>query len=117
MPDQLTLPSERELIAKVTALAAQEEAIALCLEALETGEFRHPDGRVDPLGVVRIAPGQAGLLAHLAQECPKPLSIEIGFGMGSSAAIILGTRRLARTPFVHLIFDPYGLRAGQGQVV
>jgi hypothetical protein len=113
----LHFPPEEELIANLKALAAKEEAIALCLAALETGEFRHPDGRIDELGVVRLALGQAGLLAHLAQLCRKPLSIEVGFGMGSSAAVILGARRLQRKPFVHLIFDPFGLSEGRGNVV
>ena len=117
MVTELSLPSQEELLANIHALAEQEEAIALCLAALESGTFRHPDGRVDELGVVRLAPQQAGLLAHLAAECPRPLSIEIGFGMGSSAAIILGTRRLAGKPFAHLIFDPFGLPDGKGQVV
>lgn len=117
MAEELTFPSEEALIANVTALADQEQAIALCLAALNSGEFHHPDGRVDELGVVRLAPGQAGLLAHLAALCPKQLSIEIGFGMGSSAAIILGTRRLAGKTFAHLIYDPYGLNDGRGTVV
>ena len=117
MADELNFPPEEELVSNLRALAQKEEAIALCLAALETGEFRHPDGRIDELGVVRLALGQAGLLAHLAELCPKPLSIEIGFGMGSSAAVILGTRRLQRRPFSHLIFDPYGLSDGRANVV
>ena len=117
MAETLKLPSEKELIAGLAPWAEKEESIALCLAALETGEFKHPDGRVDELGVVRLLPGQAGLLAHLAALCPTPLSIEIGFGMGSSAAIILGVRRLINKPFSHLIFDPYGLFDGAGTVV
>lgn len=117
MSEHLRLPSEDEMIARVRDLAGKEEAIALCLAALDTGTFRHPDGRTDDLQVVRLAPGQAGLLAHLAADCPKPLSIEVGFGMGSSAAIILGTRRLAGKPFGHVIYDPFGLSGGRGQVV
>lgn len=105
------------MIANLRALAQREEAIALCLSALETGTFQHPDGRTDELGVVRLALGQAGLLAHLAAECPKPLSIEVGFGMGSSAAVILGTRRLQQRAFIHLIYDPFGLGNGRGEVV
>ncbi len=117
MAEELRLPSEDELIAKVKDLAKKEEAIGLCLSALETGTFHHPDGRTDELGVVRLALGQAGLLAELAMNCPRPLSIEIGFGMGSSAAVILGTRRLAGRPFRHLIYDPFGLGDGRGEVV
>jgi predicted O-methyltransferase YrrM len=117
LSEELRIPPEEELIANLEALAPREEAIGLCLSALRTGEFHHPDGRVDELGVVRLALGQAGLLAHLAAECPKELSIEIGFGMGSSAAIILGTRRLQGRRFIHLIYDPFGLSEGRGQVV
>jgi hypothetical protein len=114
---RLGLPSEDELVSQVKALAAKEEAIALTLDAIETGVFRHPDGRTDDLQTVRLQPGEVGLLAYLASACPKPLSVEIGFGMGSSAAVILGARRLAGTPFAHLIFDPFGLPGGRGKVV
>ena len=117
MAEKLKLPSEKELIAGLAPWAEKEESIALCLAALNSGEFRHPDGRVDELGVVRLAPGQAGLLAYLAALCPKPLSIEIGFGMGSSAAIILGVRRLVGKKFAHVIYDPFGLGGGRGEVV
>jgi hypothetical protein len=115
--EQLKLPSAEELVEGLKPLADQEEAIALCIDALETGTFHHPDGREDDLGVVRLSLQQAGLLAHLANQCPRPLSIEVGFGMGSSASIILGTRRLAGKPFGHLIFDPFGLSGGRGNVV
>lgn len=116
-PDRLGLPPERQLIAEARALAQKEEAIALTLQALESGTFRHPDGRTDDLQNVKLQPGEVGLLAHLARACPKPLSIEIGFGMGSSSSVILGTRRLAGKPFAHLIFDPYWLPGGRGKVV
>jgi hypothetical protein len=53
----------------------------------------------------------------MARRCPKPLSIEVGFGMGSSAAVILGSRQAQGEPFTHLIFDPYGLPGGEGKVV
>jgi hypothetical protein len=50
-------------------------------------------------------------------QCLTPLSVETGFGMGSSAAIILGTRRSEGKPFEHFIFDPWGLPDGRGNVV
>jgi hypothetical protein len=105
------------LIRELMALAEREEAIALSISALRSGVFQHPDGRVDHLGDVRVTLEQAGLLAFLAKQCPKQLSIEVGFGMGSTAAVILGTRRLQRKPFVHLIFDPFGLPDDAGKVV
>ena len=116
MTGEMKLPSGK-ILEKLRALADKEEAVALCLAALETGTFRHPDGRADELGIVRLTMQQAGLLAYLAAECPKQMSIEVGFGMGSSAAVILGARRLSGSPFVHLIFDPFGLSSGQGNVV
>lgn len=117
MAGEFKLPSAKQLVRDLKARAENEEAIALCLAALETGTFRHPDGRTDELGVVRPSPEQAGVLAFLASECPKPLSIEVGFGMGSSAAVILGARRLTGKTFAHLIFDPFGLPDGRGRVV
>lgn len=115
--DRLGLPPERHLVAQLKALAAKEEAIALTLDALQSGTFRHPDGRTDDLRNVRLTLGEVGLLSYLARTCPKPLSIEIGFGMGSSASVILGTRRLARQPFAHLIFDPFWLPDERGKIV
>jgi predicted O-methyltransferase YrrM len=115
--NDVRFPSEQALLENLDALAAREEAISLSLAALQSGVFRHPDGRTDQLGNVRVSRPQAGLLAYLAAQCPTQLSIEVGFGMGSSAAIILGTRRLVGRPFTHLIYDPYGLPDGSGQVV
>ena len=117
MPEALNLPSEKQLVAELKLLAGKEEAVVRSLAAVSTGQFRHPDGRVDELGDVRVSPEQLGLLAHLAAGCETPLSIEIGFGMGSTAAVILGARRLAGRPFSHLIFDPYGVPGGHGEVV
>jgi len=113
----LTLPNERQLVAELNAMAQKEQAIALAVQALKTGAFRHPDGRTDELGLVRITMHQAGLLAHLAARCPKQLSVEVGFGMGTSAAVMIGARRLAGNPFVHVIYDPYGLGDGRGEIV
>ncbi len=114
----LGLPSQNELLDAFAGLTQQVEAIARCAAALESGRFTHPDGRTDDLGVVRLGLGQAALLSHLCRQCPTPLSIEIGFGMGSSAAVILGTRQACLgNRFEHLIFDPYGLADGSGVVV
>ena len=113
----LSLPSERQLVAELNAMAQKEEAIALAIQGLQSGAFHHPDGRTDELGLVRITMHQAGLLAHLAANCPKPLSVEVGFGMGTSAAVMLGARRLAGKPFAHVIYDPYGLGDGRGEIV
>lgn len=117
MPKKVELPPVQDMVGELMDLVPREEAIRLCLEGQETGIFRHPDGRVDRLKNVRINRDQCGLLSYLARRCPTPQSIEVGFGMGSSAAIILGTRQAQGEPFTHLIFDPYGLPGGEGKVV
>lgn len=117
MPKELAFPPIDEMMIKLRALAGKEQAIGLCISALETGTFVAPDGTSEGLGRERISLEQCALIAHIARQCPKMLSIEIGFGMGSSAAIILGTRRLQAKRFAHLIFDPYGLPGDRGLVV
>jgi hypothetical protein len=117
VPQAFDIPPQAELVGNLRALARREEAIARSLAAVNSGRFQHPDGRVDTLGDVRVSAEQLGLLAHLAARCEKQLSIEVGFGMGSSAAVILGVRRLQRKPFTHLIFDPYGIPGGHGLIV
>ncbi len=79
------LPHQNDLIANCRRLASASEPFTRCLKVLETGVFTDPEGRIDALGVTRIGLGSAALLAHLSQICPRPLSIEVGFGMGSSA--------------------------------
>ena len=110
-------PPERELVTNLMELARTVEPISRYLAAVASGRFPHPDGRTDDFTTVAFSPPQAALLAHLSRECATELSIEIGFGLGSSATVILGTRRSLGRPFEHLIFDPYGLGAGCGQVV
>ena len=117
MSKELAFPPIAEMMTRLRALAGKEQAIGLCISALETGTFVAPDGTSEGLGRERISLEQCALLAHLARHCPKMLSVEVGFGMGSSAAIILGTRRLQAKQFAHLIFDPYGLPGDRGKVV
>src|SRR5215468_8931527 len=111
------LPSVPELRNSFAHLSRQVESISRCESALASGLFTHPDGRTDELGITKISLEQAALLSHLCIQCPLALSVEVGFGMGSSAAVILGTRTFLKKPFEHLIFDPYGLLEGRGQVV
>jgi hypothetical protein len=115
--NEISLPPLEQMIDDLRGLAEKEEAIARSISALETGFFEHPDGRKDELGVVRLDIGQAALLAHLAKECTTTVSVEVGFGMGSSTCIIMGTRRLGSTPFSHVVFDPWGLQDGRGNIV
>jgi hypothetical protein len=113
----LPLPKTADLLASLSELAERVEPISRCKVALETGQFTHPDGRTEDLGLERLGLEQAALLSHLCRRCPSPLSLEVGFGMGSSAAIILGTRSAFSECFEHLIYDPYGLPNGRGSVV
>src|SRR5262245_58029670 len=90
--EELRLPTREVLIAEFLKLAADVEPISRYVSALETGHFVHPDGRSDDLGPVKLSLPQAALISHLCRHCPVTFSVEIGFGMGSSAAVILGTR-------------------------
>jgi hypothetical protein len=114
---ELHLPSQDQLMTAFIKLSQETEPIRRCISALETGQFVHPDGRVDDLDGVRIYLEQAALISHLCVQCPLDLSVEVGFGMGSSAAVILGTRTFSKQRFEHLIFDPYGLSGNRGCVV
>ena len=113
----LILPSEEALVQELDQLAVQVDSIRRYLAAFKVGYFTHPDGRTDALQEVALDPRQAALIAYLAERCPSSLSVEVGFGMGSSAAVILGARRFSGDPFEHVIFDPYGLPGGRGCVV
>jgi hypothetical protein len=111
------LPASEELVAEFVSMARTSEPIARYLSAYETGTFVHPDGRTDDLGLVRLSPQTCALLSHLCGRCATSLSVEVGFGMGSSATAILATRTAIGKPFEHLIFDPFGLENGRGNVV
>ena len=111
------LPDTATLITELHELARNIDSIDRYLAAINSGYFTHRDGRQDPLAGVALSPPQAAVLAYLARRCPKPLSIETGFGMGTSTAIILGARRLISEDFKHLAFDPYGLPDQRGSIV
>lgn len=113
----LGLPTGEEMMANLEALAARDEAVGRCLRASRTAVFEHPDGRTDQLKGCRVAPLQLALISHLVQQSAGKLTIEVGFGMGTSATMILGTHRAAGKPFEHLIFDPWGLGDERGTVV
>jgi hypothetical protein len=111
------LPAPDALLLQLDHLAATSEPVARCLSALKTGLFVHPDGRSEELRSEALSVEQAALITYLSQLCPLPLSIEAGFGMGSSATLILGARRATGKPFNHVVFDPFGLKEGRGEVV
>jgi uncharacterized protein YjbI with pentapeptide repeats len=117
LTNALILPSEEALVQELDQLAVQADSVRRYLAAFKAGYFTHPDGRTDALQEVALDPRQAALIAYLAGRCPSSLSVEVGFGMGSSAAVILGARRFSGDPFEHVVFDPYGLPGGRGCVV
>ncbi len=114
---RLLTPPPETLTAELLDRAHRDDAISRCLAAIDSGCFAHPDGRTDPLLNVVISRAQAALISHMAHRCPSLISVEVGFGMGSSAAIIMGTRRLSGQPFEHVVLDPFGLSDGRGVVV
>jgi methyltransferase family protein len=107
---ELILPTADALRADLLSLGRTDDAISRYLSATETNHFVHPDGRREALDDIVIPPVQAALLSHLCKRCSTRLSIEIGFGMGSTACVILGTRRHVGNPFDHVVFDPHGLK-------
>jgi predicted O-methyltransferase YrrM len=115
--DDLDLPDSETLLADLAGLASRAEPVARCLAATQTGHFQHPDGRSAELCGVTLAPIEAALIVHLCRSCPTPLTVEAGFGMGSSATIIMATRRLLGAPFEHRAYDPSALLDGRGALV
>lgn len=114
---KVSIPTLGELFTEFHELALRAECIRRYITAVETGAFTHPDGRMDELGGVHLFFAQAALIAYLARRCPASLSVEVGFGMGTSACVILGARTFLGEPFEHLIFDPFGMGNGRGLVV
>ncbi len=102
---------------ELLALTGRSDAASRCLNASVDGIFTHPDGSGDPLGDCRIAPTALALIAYLSRNNPTDLSIDVGFGMGSSATMALAARRDRGDAFKHLAFDPWGLGDGRGAVV
>ncbi|NJM50812.1 MAG: class I SAM-dependent methyltransferase [Sphingomonadales bacterium] len=110
------LPCKADLEAIALSLGQRNEVAKRVIEGLQSGRFFHPDGRSDTVDI-RLDLDQLGLIAHLAPKAPKPLCIDIGFGMGSSSAICLAAREDAGLPLDHVVFDPFGLGGGRGEVV
>ncbi|SFV38103.1 class I SAM-dependent methyltransferase [Hyphomicrobium facile] len=111
------LPPTDVLLAALHALAEKRDPVSRYLDAFNTGTFKHPDGRSDELGVVKVEPEAVALLSYLIKKSPTPLSIEVGFGMGTSCAVLLSTLADTRRDFEHVVFDPFGLGGGRGTVV
>jgi hypothetical protein len=111
------LPYQGDLVANLRQLANASEPLTRCLKALETGVFIDREAQIDELGETGLTLGSAALLAYLSPIFPLPLSIEVGFGMGSSAAVTLSVHSLAASPFENIVYDPWGPPDGRGQVV
>lgn len=111
------LPSPGEMATELEELVAECDAARRCVEAVVKGCFSHPDGRSESLFDIRLPLAQLALLTHLGKKCPARLSIDIGFGMGTSATIIMAARRSMGARFEHLAFDPWGLPEGRGTLV
>ncbi|MET1415467.1 class I SAM-dependent methyltransferase [Roseibium sp. HPY-6] len=114
---RLELPSESELVANFKLLSETIEPVRRYSQATAQKSFVADDGRKADLERMIFSPEKAALLAFLCQHCEAELSIEIGFGMGSSATVILGTRRSTGRNFEHLILDPWGISRLDGEIV
>ena len=114
----LKLPEKAELIYEFRLMSAHDDALVRCMNATLDGVFTHPDGRAEELVKIVLLPSQVALIAHLTAQAPGQLSIDIGFGMGTSATAIMAAKRATgTTTFEHIVFDPWGLNEGRGGVV
>jgi predicted O-methyltransferase YrrM len=111
------LPSLEEMSRELKDLCARSDAARRALSAVQEGVFVHPDGRRDELGIVRLSATQLALLAHLAAIAVPDITVDVGFGMGTSATIIAAARAAKGRKFQHFAFDPFGLPDGAGLVV
>jgi len=114
MLTQWGVPPEQELLKHLRQLAKSHVAAECAVSAIQGGEFTTPSAQTESLGEVRNPVPQVALLAWLATHCKTKLSVEVGFGMGMTAAVILAARSRAKREFDHRIFDPYGLPDNRG---
>ena len=106
------IPSIEELLGNLKRLVTVEDAAARSFAAIKDGVFHHPDGRSDEVGRVRNPLRQIALTCWLAQRVQSALTVEVGFGMGSTASFFLSARRSAKQQFRHVVLDCYGLNGG-----
>jgi hypothetical protein len=111
------LPPLSQLSEELRLLIGRSESAKRCLDAVTEGVFVHPDGSRDSLYDTRIAPQALALIAHLNRNNPTRISIDVGFGMGSSAAMAMAARKDQGADFIHYVFDPWGIGNGLGEVV
>ena len=94
------VPPLDQLIENLNGLASSSAPAQAALDCIAAGESLHNTE-------------QLALLAWLAGDCKSYLSIESGFGLGSTASVILSARHAAGRPFKHTVLDPFGL-SGRG---
>jgi predicted O-methyltransferase YrrM len=103
---ELELPSQQELINLFEEASVQDTALLRTKQALATGRYVDSTGREVLVGELVLKEDQLGLLIWLGKQCKTHLSVEVGFGMGSSASAILSARRSNGRAFEHVVFDP-----------
>ncbi len=114
------LPSTAVLVAQLRDLAAKNDTVARVVAASQSRVFTHPDGRQEELGLIGLTLDQLAIIAFIARNCRTAASVEVGFGMGTSALLILAVRtQFSPDPgeFTHWVFDPYGLPDQKGRIV
>lgn len=116
----LAIPSTSSLVAELRSLSSKIDAVGRIVEGVDTRRFVAPDGRVEDMGVVCLSIEQLALLAYFARHCRTAVSVEIGFGMGTSALLIAAIRAHfwsgSEQP-EHWVFDPYGMGEMRGQII
>lgn len=113
---QWSVPPIDALLHNLKRIVDEEDAAARTLRAIRHGAFVDRDGRRDVLHGLYNPPRQIALLCWLAQRCERQLSVEVGFGMGSTASCILSARRTVGNEFEHIVFDRWGVGAGRGEI-
>lgn len=111
------LPSIPDLLSNLKQLINTDAAASRAYSALKTGTFVDADGRRDKKCAGMNPLRQIALMCWLVQQSRTPLSVEVGFGMGTTATFLLAARRTAGHDFQHVVLDPFGLGDGAGDVV
>lgn len=110
------IPAPMDLVAELEMLADQQPLVRRAIDSLQTREIRDDHFPTEFHGGVVHPVEQVALLARLAAVCGSNLSLEVGFGMGTTATVITAARASTGRPFRHIVFDPYGLSDGRGQI-
>lgn len=104
---QLELPSQQEMISLFEEVSLRDGALLRIKEAIETGRYVGSDGRDEYVKPIILDKSQLGLIVWLGKQCKTHLSVEVGFGVGSSTTAVLSARRGEAHAFQHIVFDPW----------